>query len=153
MVEIVPEPGFTAVGLFWEGSYAQAAAGEIRPLVLLVQSALPNVRQAMDREHLIGISWNDRLDGFRYFIGIRVEPDSEVPPGMSQIDVPPLRCATCNHQSGDVTLSYQMLFRWIDEHGFDHDTRVLTHLEEYPLPYVPDAPPRLRLLVPIQERP
>jgi predicted transcriptional regulator YdeE len=78
-VQVVTRDGFEAVGLMWEGTYAAAGKGEIRELLPVLQGRWAEIGGVADREHIVGISWNEATpvrqtsgDGFRYFVGVRV---------------------------------------------------------------------------------
>lgn len=59
--EIVSLPEMTLYGRVWEGAYSELPEGGLQALIASVK--------AMTSAPLIGVSWNDRPDGFRYLIG------------------------------------------------------------------------------------
>lgn len=59
---IVERPPQHLSGLIWEGTYAEAAAGSIHALIEDLK-AVANEGDIQTRA-IIGVSWNDRPDGF-----------------------------------------------------------------------------------------
>src|SRR4051812_17444974 len=122
--QFVKRDAFEAIGLMWEGTYEAAGKGEIRELLAVLQRRLPEIGGVEDREHIVGISWNEAGesrqssgDGFRYFVGVRVADGAAVPAGMTRVEVPALEYATHENLTSDVFGSYRKLFGWIVEHG------------------------------------
>jgi predicted transcriptional regulator YdeE len=142
---------FTAVGFIWDGTYEQADKGEIRELLSLLQQRLPEIADIIEPNHIIGISWNERSDGFRYFVGLRVASGSGTPGGMTKIQMPASEYAAHEHAEGNVFETYRQLFRWLAEHGRAQDKTSLDLMEEYPIDMDPFGPPRLRLMVPVEK--
>ena len=148
-VELAWCDGFDAVGLHWEGTYADAAAGKVRSVIRAVQDRRLDIPGGDDARRLFGISWNDRPDGFRYFVGIPVAADAATPDGLSRVRVPRMRCACLDHGDGDATGSYRRLFDWMAERGIAHDTSALSLVDDYPIDTDPHAVTGLRLRVPV----
>jgi predicted transcriptional regulator YdeE len=97
----------------------------------------------------VGISWVDQPDGFRYFIGVPVEPGAPAPAGMRQVSIPSLEFVACDHRGGEVAASIRKLFLWMSDHGLQHDQSCLTYLEEYPTVADPSGPRCMKVLVPV----
>lgn len=145
---VVERPAQTLVGSVWDGTYSQAAAGAIHRVLKEVKGfaeALPGLWSGP----IVGVSWNDRPDGFRYFVGVESGvADAEKLP----LTVPAMRFATAWHDAGDgdVTEHYQLMLAWMEREGLSWDKSRMHHREEYPLHADFSAPPVLRLMVPVK---
>ncbi|HWK66978.1 MAG TPA: AraC family transcriptional regulator [Rhizobiaceae bacterium] len=138
-------------GIFWEGTYAQAAAGALHPLIEAVKTW-----QRADADPLAsaitGISWNDRPDGFRFFAGTNAGAiHSTIHDGRQVLSLPAMRLASIWHgpEDGDVVQHYGAMLEWIERSGEKRDTSILHHREEYPSDIDLAAPPVLRLMLPL----
>ena len=156
-VQVVKRDAFEAVGLMWEGTYEAAGKGEIRELLAVLQRRLAEIGGVADREHIVGISWNEPTparqtsgDGFRYFVGVRVAGGAGVPEGMTRIIVPAAEYATHENTSRDVFGSYRKLFGWIVEHGRAQDGSSLSLMDEYAVGMDPFGDSPVRLMVPVR---
>ncbi|HTV72072.1 MAG TPA: GyrI-like domain-containing protein [Rhizobiaceae bacterium] len=150
---VVERPAQTLVGRVWEGTYSQAAGGALHPVLAKVQAQGTGEGKqagaALWAGPIVGISWNDRPDGFRYFVGIESDAvDAEKSP----LKVPAMRFATAWHDAsdGDVTEHYQLMLQWMEREGLSWDKSRMHHREEYPLHADFSAPPMLRLMVPVR---
>lgn len=106
---LTAHPPRRLAGLAWEGTYAEAAAGAIRRLMEELESKLGE-----RPETLWGVSWEDRPDGFRHFVGIESE---EVVPGLESLDLPALSSLSADHAGGDATGVYGELQATRDARG------------------------------------
>lgn len=148
--EIVQRPAQRIAGAFWEGTFGEAADGAVRRLVAQMQE---RHRRLHPKDHapLVGISWNDRPDGFRYLVGY-VADKAEATSHPGHVDLPQMRFVTALHHpgSGDVFAHYQKMFDWIAAEGHGVDTALLHYREEYEPGYVSLSLSSLRLMVPIR---
>ena len=95
---LVEHPPRRLAGLAWEGTYVEAADGAVRRLMDDLFARLG------DRpETLWGVSWEDRPDGFRHFVGIESDRDL---PGLQWLELPALTSLTADHSGGDATGVY-----------------------------------------------
>lgn len=135
------------VGRVWEGTYSEAAGGALLPVLAQVQAQCTEEGKqagaALWAGPIVGISWNDRPDGFRYFVGLEGGGASET------LELPAMRFATAWHDAGDVTDHYQLMLAWMEREGLRWDKSRMHHREEYPLHADFSAPPVLRLMVPV----
>lgn len=148
---IVERPPERLRGLFWEGTYAQAAAGALHPLIEAAKPSL-HAGAAPFASAIIGISWNDRPDGFRYFVG--TDAGAIQPPvrdGRQRLSLPAMRFASVWHapEDGDVVQHYGAMLEWIERSGEKRDISILHHREEYPPDIDLAAAPVLRLMLPL----
>lgn len=137
-------------GLVWEGTYAEAAAGAIHPLIEDMKAVAADEGDPWSRM-IIGISWNDRADGFRYFVGIETAEDVAPTAGYRLLSLPAMRFASVWHgpDDGDVVGHYGRMIDWIEIEGQSRDVSVLHHREEYPADIDLAGPPVLRLMLPL----
>ncbi|MBB4188339.1 GyrI-like domain-containing protein [Sinorhizobium terangae] len=148
--EIVERPAQTITGHLWEGTFIEAADGAVRRLIAETQE---HRRRAYPDDHsaLIGLSWNDRSDGFRYLVGYAGEDDGTFTQPQ-QVELPAMRLATTIHrpESSDVFADYSKMFDWIAAEGHIIDTTHFHYREEYEAGFVSPAASSLRLMVPIR---
>lgn len=147
---LAERPAQSLVGTFWEGTHAQAEAGATREILRRMQAFAGDL--AGDDPWagpIVGISWNDRPDGFRYFAGI--ESDQEAVGGLRRIEVPVARYVTDWHAEadGEVLDHYLSMLRWMETQGERWDKTHMHHREEYPLHADFSGPPVLRLMLPV----
>jgi len=133
------------VGRIWEGSYSQAAAGAVRDVLFDVQMLAAEV-SGLWAGPIVGISWNERPDGFRYLVGVEGLAHR---PGLDILDLPAMRFATAWHETGEVLDRYQAMLEWLPRQGLRWDKARMHHREEYPLHADFGAAPVLRLMVPV----
>lgn len=147
---IVKRPAQSLCGVMWEGSYAEAAAGAIHPLIGEMKAAAAGEEDPWSRM-IIGISWSDRPDGFRYFVGIEATEDEAQMAEHRHLSLPPMRFASVWHgpDDGDVVGHYGRMIEWIEAEGEHRDVSVLHHREEYPADIDLAGPPILRLMLPL----
>lgn len=168
-VDIVERPAQSLVGRVWEGTFAEAAAGGVRRTLEDMQARLAAL-PGLFKGPLVGLSWNERADGFRYFVGY--EPDGEAAgrsddggvadarsgPDMDAatsgearlewLDLPTMRYAVAWHAEGDgaVVEHYRGMLHWMQLEGLSRDVTRMHHREEYPLDADFAGPPVMRLM-------
>lgn len=144
---VIERPAQHLAGRVWEGKYSEAAAGAIHGL-LDETKALAAGQANLWAGPIVGISWNDRPDGFRYFVGLEADVADR---GQSPLALPKMQFATAWHDAGDgeVLDHYQLMLDWIEREGMRWDKSLMHHREEYPLHADFSAPPVLRLMVPV----
>ncbi len=148
---IVSRSAEVLVGLSWEGSFAEARSGSIRTLLSQVQARLGEVSDLW-ASPIVGISWNDRPDGFRYFVGVPVSEAGALSHFDARIELPATICAAAWHAAddGDVIAHYGRMIEWISASGHMRNTAAYHHREEYPRDADFDAAPELRLMIPVR---
>ncbi|MEI2300124.1 GyrI-like domain-containing protein [Ensifer sp. MJa1] len=147
--EIVERPAERIAGAFWEGTFGEAAEGAVRRLIAEMQVHHQHLHPG-DHATLVGISWNDRPDGFRYLVGyVADKAEATVHPG--HVDLPAMRFVTAMHspEGGDVFAHYQKMFDWIAAEGHAPRTDFLHFREEYEPGFVSLSLSPLRLMIPI----
>lgn len=151
---VVTRPGQSLVGRIWEGTYSEAAAGALVGLLKDVQAFAATEVAALWAGPIVGISWNQRADGFRHFVGVERDGSAgrDGAAGMIPLDVPPMRFSTAWHDAGDgeVLDHYEAMLAWMEREGLSWDKRTMHHREEYPLHADFSAAPVLRLMVPVK---
>jgi len=152
---VTRKPAFQAVGLKWEGTFAEAGAGGIRAVQRTLQERLAEIPHAIHADTLLGLSYHAAPggDGFIHYAVVEVERIEEVPEGMVTISVPALTYAACSHRKGQsIDQSYNNIYAWIAEQGYsEYKPDHLTHFEQYPMsqdPYTDD--PEFMIMIPVQ---
>ncbi|AFC29482.1 transcription activator effector binding protein [Paenibacillus mucilaginosus 3016] len=153
--QVIQKPAFRAVGLRWEGTFAEAAAGGIRLVQQELRGRLGEIAGQVNPEQLLGLSYHahPEAEGFVHYAVLETVPGAGIPEGMLEISVPTLAYAECGHAKGqDIQETYRLIYEWISEQGYvlNKDTE-LTHYEVYPVsqnPYDPD--PEFTIRIPIK---
>jgi hypothetical protein len=147
---LAERPQHWLTGRFWSGTFEEAAAGALHPLIAEMK-ALSQRSTDLWKSPIVGLTWNDRPDGFRYFVGIETE-DASAAEGFDSLDVPEMCCASLWHspEAGTVVESYGRLMRGLREAGIERDTGFCDQREEYPPDFDLAKPPALRLLLPVK---
>lgn len=148
--QIVKRPDHRLTGRFWAGSFDEAAAGALRPLIAEMM-ALSERSTDSWKSPIVGLTWLDRPGGFRYFAGIETA-DEDAGAGFERLDVPEMYCASLWHgpDAGTVADSYMRLMGDLAEAGIERDRAFCDQREEYPPTVDLDAQPALRLLLPVR---
>lgn len=146
---------FQAVGLRWEGTFAEAGAGGIRAVHRTLQERLVEIPYAIHTDTMLGLSYHavPGGDGFIHYAVVEVEQIDQVPDGMVTVSVPGLTYATCSHRKDQsIDQSYNHIYAWIKEQGYsEHNPDHLTHFEKYPMsqdPYSDD--PEFIIMIPVR---
>lgn len=149
-VSITFRPPHRLIGLDWDGSHAEAAAGATHDVIREVQT-FSNGRESLWKGPLVGISRNHRPDGFSYFVGISAEEGEDAPAGFRALELPGMRFAVAWHgaSDGEVVDHYLGMIEWIRQNGERWDKSHLHHREEYPAEIDLTQPPTLRLMLPV----
>ena len=144
-------PGFEAVGLKWEGTFAGAEAGEIRDLQNELKKRLGEIPKRVNPDTLLGLSSHVVKDGFLHYTAVEVPEGAVVPGDMVRIQVPSLTCAKYEHKKGEsIGLSYSNLYAWIEKQGYRAAGGEFTHIELYPMSQdAHDPAPAFTILIPI----
>lgn len=147
---LVERPAQRLVGRTWEGPHGEAASAAILDLLAAVQADAG--AGDMFAGPIVALSWSDRPDGFRTFVGVEA---GEAGPALEvdgeRIELPAIRFAADWHDaaSGDVLDHYHALIEWVRATGNRWDKTALHHREEYPRHTDFSAPPVLRLMLPV----
>ncbi|CAI6063317.1 GyrI-like domain-containing protein [Cohnella sp. JJ-181] len=144
-------PGFEAVGLKWEGTFAGAQAGEIRDLQNELKARLSEIPKLTQPETLLGLSSHVVREGFLHYAAVEVPEGAVVPGDMVRIRVPALTCAKFEHKKGQsIGLSYSNLYAWIEKQGYRAAEGEFKHIELYPMAQdAHDPHPEFTILIPI----
>jgi predicted transcriptional regulator YdeE len=153
-IVLTERPAHRLCGRYWEGSYGEAARGAIHSVIRDVQ-AFAAQREGGWRSPIVGLSWNDRPDGFRYFVGIALDERGSPPRGFSSLALPEMTLASSWHGAGDgdVVAHYVRMIDWVKAENLVWDKRHVHHREEYPHDVDLTHPPALRLLIPASPPP
>lgn len=133
---VVAKPAFRAVGLRWEGTFAEAGAGGIRAIHQQLQKRFREIPHIIDPERFFGLSYHARPDsaGFTHYAVVEVSEAAEIPDGMTEIQVPDCTYAKCEHRKGQsIDRSYSGIYAWMEQQGLSGSGGDLTHFEVYPM--------------------
>ncbi|MFC4598262.1 GyrI-like domain-containing protein [Cohnella hongkongensis] len=151
---VVTKEGYRAIGLKWEGTFAEAGAGEIRRVHEKLRKRLDEIPRPASLSYFYGLSYHANPDsaGFVHYAVVETKDDTGfVPEGMVAIEVPTLSYAKCEHVKGrNIDKSYRNVYEWIERQGHALFRGDLTHCEIYSLsrdPYDPD--PEFTIMIPI----
>jgi len=146
---IIDRPAETLVGIDWEGSYGQAAAGSVRASLKSLQARLG--RGDLWSGPIVGLSFDGGPAGFRYFVGVAAAEATDAH-GLRRIDLPAGRHVASWHgeADGDVIAHYGRMIGWLASRGLARAATGPQHREEYPRDADFDGPPVLRLMLPLE---
>lgn len=153
--QIVNKDCFLAVGLPWEGTFAEADAGAIRGVLKELHQRVEEIGYKLSSEEVIGLSYRVRTDSekFRHYSLIEVEKVTHIPNGMVAVQVPAMSLVKATHKKGnEVASSYQELYQWMEQQGHTAADEEYTHMEIYPLDSSTyEGDPEFTMFIPIKE--
>ncbi|HAG01157.1 MULTISPECIES: effector binding domain-containing protein [Paenibacillus] len=152
---LTTKEAFQAVGLKWEGTFADAAAGGIRAVHRQLQERLEEIPHAIHKDTMLGLSYHafPGGEGFIHYAAVEVEKLGKVPDGMVNVSVPTLTYAACQHSKEQaIEASYTNIYNWIKEQGYkEYSPDHLTHFEKYPMSQDPyDDHPEFVIMIPVE---
>ncbi|WP_237700162.1 GyrI-like domain-containing protein [Caldalkalibacillus thermarum] len=160
-LEIVNLPAYAAVGLKWQGTFEQAAQGEIRSVIRKMQERLHEIENRVDPHFILGLSYHDIPGGFTHYSVVKVDDVFHVPEGMTSISVPALTYVSKMHtQDESIEHAYLGIAEWIEANGYKpytepgrvyHDPLPIKH-EVYELDKILSGKPEFKILIPVQIR-
>lgn len=151
-VKIIQKPSFQAIGIKWVGTFEQADAGEIRPVMETMKKRAAEIQHKRNEHTILGISYHVSETGFTYYVTFEVEKVEGIPEGMEHVSVPEMSYASCYHELNEnVEQAYRDMYAWLDEQGYEPNKDGIEHLEEYPidLDLQHDKPPYFQINIPI----
>jgi predicted transcriptional regulator YdeE len=150
---LVTKPAFLAVGLRWEGTFAEVREGGIRLVHQELRRRLQEIPHVVDPENFYGLSYHAYPggEGFTHYAVFEVTELGLIPEGMLDIQVPALTYAKCEHRKGQrIDQSYTNIYAWIEQQGYSSSNGELTHFEVYPLRHDPyDQDPEFTIMIPV----
>ena len=154
--ELVKKDCFLAVGLSWEGTFAEADAGGIREVLKELHQRVNEIDYPTTSDEIIGLSYRTSSEGerFRHYSLIEVEKVVNIPDRMVAVQVPAMNLVKATHHKGeDVATSYQKVYQWIEQQGYTAANVEYTHMEIYPLDRSTyESTPEFTMLIPILEQ-
>lgn len=116
--EIVTLPAFRAVGLKWEGTYAEINP-HLRNTINEMQTRADELEEKLEPNVLLGLSYHVIADGFAHYSMFKVSDRQKIPEGMLELEVPEWTYVKTTHPSGeDPTQTYIKLLRWLTENNY-----------------------------------
>ncbi|TFD99600.1 GyrI-like domain-containing protein [Jeotgalibacillus salarius] len=151
--EIVRKSSFYFIGMRWTGTYEAAAQGDIFPLIEEARDRLLSMGIAQGSSDFIGLSYQDRQDGFTYYFGTEALGKKTFPSDMHRIIVPSHDYAVTEHKGQHAWKSYEKLKKWATEQGLQVQLNGLDHIEVYNSDYNPyKMSPTLKIGIPVKKR-
>ncbi|PWW08671.1 putative transcriptional regulator YdeE [Paenibacillus cellulosilyticus] len=150
---LVTKEAFVAVGLKWVGTFAGAAAGEIRAMHTEFINRVHEVKHVINPDKLLGLSHHiNGEDGFTHYGVVEVSHVEDIPEGMITIELPTLTYAKCEHRKGQtINASYSNIFSWIERNGYKLHVGDVTHFEIMPMDQDPyTSEPEFDILIPVE---
>jgi len=152
---LIRKEAFQAVGLRWEGTFAEAGAGGIRAVHRTLQERLAEIPHAIHTDTMLGLSYHafPGGDGFVHYAVVEVERIDQVPDGMVTVSVPDLTyAARSHHKEQSIDQSYNNIYAWTKEQSYsEYNPDHLTHFEKYPMSQDPYADnPEFMIMIPVQ---
>lgn len=153
-ISLITKDSFQAIGIKWEGTFADASAGGIRAVQQIMKDRLHEINDILHPETLLGLSYHAFPGGetFVHYAVVEVKSALDIPNGMEIISVPGLTYAACKHHKGwSIKESYNNIYRWIQLHQYQQDNSGgLTHFEKYPMAQDPyDRDPEFEIMIPV----
>ncbi|MEO3385809.1 GyrI-like domain-containing protein [Mesorhizobium sp. CAU 1741] len=150
-IAITERPAHRLGGLWWRGSFEDAAASALHPLIETVKD-FSAARDTVWKSPIVGLSRNQSKDGFDYFVGIAVEESDALPSGFQRLNVPETTFASSWHgrEDGDVVSHYGAMLEWLKLQGHSVDASFCSQREEYPHDVDLTQAPTLRLMLPVR---
>lgn len=128
---IVTKGEFVAVGLKWEGTYEEAAAGGIGALQDRMADRVGELAAVVHPETLLGISYV-REDGFTLYLCFEVAGTNEVPEGMHRITVPAQTYASVRKtKEQSVDVAYRCIHQFMERDGCKRAAGSEMNIEAY----------------------
>ncbi|MNJ42328.1 Bacterial transcription activator, effector binding domain [compost metagenome] len=158
---VVTKQAFYAIGLRWEGTFAEAGEGGIREIHQELQRRQEEIPGIADSSSFYGLSYHAYPGGtgFVHYAVFEVSDSArdEVPNGMVMVEVPTMKYAKCEHRAEqDVGQSYNNIYAWIEQQGhmmLPQEGKGLTHFEIYPSRQDPySTHPEFTIMIPILDK-
>ncbi|MGD6779315.1 GyrI-like domain-containing protein [Sutcliffiella horikoshii] len=112
--EIVTIPAYRAMGLKWEGAYAEVP--QLKELIIQMSKRVGEFAFAKEPETQLGLSYHLRSDGFVHYSVFEVDEQQEILPGMIEIIVPEMTYLLVKHPKGkDIGVTYTGIYQWFKE--------------------------------------
>lgn len=128
-IKVVEKEELKVVGLSWSGTYSQA--DKIPSLFHLMEERLKEV-PFQTKEPVLIAPFHSRESEFTYYVTTPVEEFKNIPEGMVGFSIPAKYyvCTTHKGSPEEVENTYQRLFSWMEEYGYEQDLQALS-LEIY----------------------
>ncbi|KPB06334.1 GyrI-like domain-containing protein [Bacillus sp. CHD6a] len=154
--EIVTIPSYRAMGLKWEGSYAEVPT--LKELIIQMSNRVNELSYIKNPETQLGLSYHLRPDGFIHYSGFEVGEKQELLPGMVEVTVPEMSYFKVAHPKGkDIGATYTKIYQWfkecdyqpLKEKGINYFDDLPIKHERYPVDRDLEDP-HFEILIPIE---
>ncbi|MGG4553460.1 GyrI-like domain-containing protein [Paenibacillus humicus] len=156
---IITKEAFSAIGLRWEGTFAEAGEGGIRAIHQELQRRRGEIRGILDLDNFYGLSYH-AYPGGNGFVHCAVfevaDAGEQAPEGMIKLQVPAMKYAKYEHRAEqNIEESYSSIYAWIEQQGLKtlpQEGKELTHFEIYPSEQDPySTNPQFTIMIPVLE--
>lgn len=132
--KIVTLPSYRAVGLKWEGTFAEIVP-DLKNVIRQAKERANELEHKVNPGVQLGLSYHVVEDGFAHYAVFEVGEEQEIPEGMDEIRVPEWTYVMTVHPKGaDVQQTYTDLHQWL----FDSEYTALREAGvDYSDPYMP----------------
>ncbi|TYS70448.1 transcriptional regulator [Sutcliffiella horikoshii] len=154
--EIVTIASYRAMGLKWEGSYAEVP--KLKELIIKMSNRVSELSYVKNPETQLGLSYHLRSDGFIHYSVFEVDKKQELLLGMVEIIVPEMTYLKVEHPKGkDIGVTYTEIYQWFKEcdyqpfkeKGIDYYDDLPIKHEKYPVDRDLEDP-HFEILIPIE---
>lgn len=115
--EIVTIPSYRAMGLKWEGAYAEVP--QLKDVIVQMGNRANELRYVKNPKTQLGLSYHLRSDGFVHYSVFEVDEQQELLPGMIEIIVPAMTYLLVKHPKGkDIGATYTQIYQWFKERDY-----------------------------------
>ncbi|MCG1020794.1 GyrI-like domain-containing protein [Sutcliffiella horikoshii] len=112
--EIVNIPSYRAMGVKWEGSYAEVP--KLKEVILHMSDRVNELLYVKNPKTQLGLSYHLRSDGFVHYSVFEVDDQQELQPEMVEIIVPEMTYLKVTHPKGkDIGATYTEIYQWFKE--------------------------------------
>ncbi|WP_205825396.1 GyrI-like domain-containing protein [Bacillus sp. RO1] len=154
--ELITIPSYRAMGLKWEGSYAEVP--KLRELIIQMSNRVNELSYVKNPGTQLGLSYHLRSDGFIHYSGFEVDEKQELLPRMVEITVPEMSYLKVAHPKGkDLGVTYTEIYQWfkecdykpLKEKGIEYYDDLPIKHERYPVDRNLEDP-HFEILIPIE---
>jgi predicted transcriptional regulator YdeE len=124
-IQVIEKEEMKVVGISWNGTYSQ-----ISTLPSLFKEMLNRLEEVsyQTNEPVLIAPFHSRETEFTYYVTTPVEKIEEIPEGMVGFTIPSKNYvfATHNGSHEDVEHTYQQIYSWMKEYGYEQDQNALS---------------------------
>jgi AraC family transcriptional regulator len=124
-IQVIEKEEMKVVGISWNGTYSQ-----ISKLPRLFQEMVNRLEEVsyQTKEPVLIAPFHSRETEFTYYVTTPVEKIDEIPDGMVGFTIPSKNYVFATHKGkqGEVENTYQQIYAWMKEYGYEQDHNALS---------------------------